>query len=72
MKDEREQKQIELKQKQAEEYRKTGVKPEPPKPVKVKVGSISKDGNMGLGFNQPLALPSFADKKGRRRLAGKD
>ena len=27
---------------------------------------------MGLGFNQPLAVPSFTDKKGRRRLVDKD
>lgn len=38
----------------------------------MKIGGISKDGNMGVGFNQPLAVPSFTDKKGRRRLAGTD
>ena len=40
----------------------SGVEPTPPKPVKMKIGGISKDGNMGLGFNQPLDPPSFIDK----------
>ena len=50
----------------------TGVEPPPPKAVKMKIGGISKDGKMGLGFNQPLAVPEFTDATGRRRLAGKD
>ena len=48
---EREEKKTALKEKQKKETKESGVEPEPPKAVKMKIGGISKDGNMGLGFN---------------------
>jgi hypothetical protein len=48
---EREEKKKAIKEKMQKVAEETGVEPVPPKAVKMKIGGISKDGNMGLGFN---------------------
>lgn len=48
-----------------------GVKaaPEKPKPPPVmKISGISRDGNLGIEFNQDMAVPPFKEFAGKREL----
>ena len=45
------------------------VAPEKPKPPPVmKISSISRDGNLGLEFDQDMAVPPFKESAGKRAL----